>query len=44
MTSRTKAMSADAYWAIQATDTKHDRPLARHHLALDKEIRLGLEK
>lgn len=38
MTSRTKAMSADAYWAIQATDTKHDQPLTRHHLAMGEEI------
>lgn len=37
MTSLTKAMSA-AYWAIQASDTKHDQPLTRHHLAMGEEI------
>lgn len=38
MTSRSKAMSADAYWAILATDTKHDKPLTRHHLEVGEEI------
>jgi hypothetical protein len=38
MTSLTKAMSVDTYWTIQATDTEHDQPLTRHHLAMGKEI------